>query len=143
MFKKPLAQALLALFAIATFAANAAAASKTYHENGKLQSETFYNDQSGQKEKANWYDSDGNLYAEEKFSDAKTKVVTFFGEKGSKKTEETVVDGKRVRVRTFYPSGKVMLDYPLKDEKIDGKFIEYREDGKISKEIDYRDGKEI
>jgi antitoxin component YwqK of YwqJK toxin-antitoxin module len=36
-----------------------------------------------------------------------------------------------------------MIDYTLKDEKLDGKYTEYREDGKISKEIDYKDGKEI
>lgn len=130
---------LLFLASIST----ALAAAKTFHANGKLESETFYNSQSKVKEKALWYDQNGLLQAEEKFSSETSKVVTFYNEKGQKKTEETIVDGKRVRVRAFHSNGNVMVDYTLKDEKLDGKFTEYREDGKISKEIDYKDGSEI
>lgn len=124
-------------------AGTAFAAAKTFHANGKIESETFYNQESKVKEKSLWYDQNGILQAEENFTAANSKVVTFYNDKGQKKTEETIVDGKRVRVRAFHPNSNVMLDYTLKDEKLDGKFIEYREDGKISKEIDYKDGKEI
>ena len=134
---------LLMLFLVIASASTALAAAKTFHANGKLESETFYNLQSKAKEKALWYDQNGLLQAEEKFSSDTSKVVTFYNEKGQKKTEETIADGKRVRVRAFHPNGNVMVDYTLKDEKLDGKFTEYREDGKISKEIDYKDGKEI
>ena len=134
---------LLMLFLLIASASTALAAAKTFHANGKLESETFYNQQSKAKEKALWYDQNGLLTAEEKFSSETSKVVTFYNDKGQKKTEETIVNGKRVRVRAFHPNGNVMVDYTLKDEKLDGKFTEYREDGKISKEIDYKDGKEI
>jgi len=120
----------------------ALAAAKTFHANGKLESETFYNLQTKVKEKALWYDQNGLLQAEEKFTD-NSKLVTFYNDKGQKKTEETVVDGKRLRIRAFHPNGNVMVDYTLKDEKLDGKYSEYREDGKILKEIDYKDGNEI
>ena len=134
---------LLMLFLLIASASTALAAAKTFHANGKLESETFYNQQSKAKEKALWYDQNGLLQAEEKFSSETSKVVTFYNDKGQKKTEETIVSGKRMRVRAFHPNGNVMVDYTLKDEKLDGKFTEYREDGKISKEIDYKDGKEI
>lgn len=133
---------LMLLFLIASVSTSFAAA-KTFHANGKLESETFYNPQTKAKEKALWYDQNGLLQAEEKFSSETAKIVTFYNEKGQKKTEETIVDGKRVRVRAFHPNGNVMIDYTLKDEKLDGKYMEYREDGKISKEIDYKDGNEI
>lgn len=139
---KSLSFLLMLLFLIAS-ASTAFAAAKTFHDNGKLESETFYNLQTKAKEKALWYDQNGLLQAEEKFSSDTSKVVTFYNDKGQKKTEETIVDGKRVRVRAFHPNGNVMVDYTLKDEKLDGKFTEYREDGKISKEIDYKDGNEI
>jgi antitoxin component YwqK of YwqJK toxin-antitoxin module len=134
---------LLMLFLVFASVSTALAVAKTFHPNGKLESETFYNLQSQAKEKALWYDQNGLLQAEEEFSSATSKVVTFYNDKGQKKTEETIVDGKRVRVRSFHPNGNVMIDYTLKDEKLDGKYLEYREDGKISKEIDYKDGKEI
>lgn len=140
--RKILSFLLMVLFSMCTVT-TALAAAKTFHDNGKVESETFYNPQNKQKEKALWYDKNGLLQAEEKFSSDTSKVVTFFDEKGLKKTEETIIDGKRVRVRAFHPNGNVMVDYTLKDEKLDGKFTEYREDGKISKEIDYKDGKEI
>lgn len=139
---KSLTFLLVLLFVIASVSSVLAAA-KTFHGNGKLESETFYNPQSKAKEKSLWYDQNGLLQAEEKFSSETSKVVTFYNEKGQKKTEETIVNGKRVRVRAFHPNGNVMVDYTLKDEKLDGKFTEYREDGKISKEIDYKDGSEI
>jgi antitoxin component YwqK of YwqJK toxin-antitoxin module len=139
---KSLSFLLMLLLVIATVS-TAFATAKTFHANGKLESETFYNPQSKVKEKALWYDQNGLLSAEEKFSSDTSKVVTFYNDKGQKKTEETIVDGKRVRVRAFHPNGNVMIDYTLKDEKLDGKFTEYREDGKISKEIDYKDGNEI
>lgn len=119
------------------------AAAKTFHPNGKLESETFYNLETTVKEKALWYDEKGLLQAEEKFTADNAKIVTFYNDKGQKSSEETLVDGKRVRVRSFHANGNVMIDYTLKDEKIDGKYREYRQDGKISKEIDYKDGKEI
>lgn len=134
---------LLMLFLVIASVSTVFAAAKTFHANGKLESETFYNLQSKAKEKALWYDQNGLLSAEEKFNSETSKVVTFYNDKGQKKTEETIVDGKRVRVRAFHPNGNVMVDYTLKDEKLDGKFTEYREDGKISKEIDYKDGNEI
>jgi len=134
---------LLMLFLVIASVSTVFAAAKTFHANGKLESETFYNPQSKAKEKALWYDQNGLLSAEEKFSSETSKVVTFYNDKGQKKTEETIADGKRVRVRAFHPNGNVMIDYTLKDEKLDGKFTEYREDGKLSKEIDYKDGNEI
>lgn len=134
---------LLMLLVVFASVSTAFAAAKTFHANGKLESETFYNLQSKAKEKALWYGENGLLQAEEKFNSETSKVVTFYNDKGQKKTEETIVDGKRVRVRAFHPNGNVMVDYTLKDEKLDGKFTEYREDGKISKEIDYKDGNEI
>lgn len=133
---------LMLLWVLAT-AGTALAAAKTFHPNGKMESETFYNLQTKAKEKALWYDQNGLLSAEEIFNSDRSKTVTFYNEKGQKKTEETIVGGKRVRVRAFHPNGNVMVDYTLKDEKLDGKFTEYREDGKISKEIDYKDGNEI
>lgn len=133
---------LMLLLVLATVSTTFAAA-KTFHANGKLESETFYNPQSKAKEKALWYDQNGTLQAEEKFSSETSKVVTFYNDKGQKQTEETIVDGKRVRVRAFHPNANVMVDYTLKDEKLDGKYTEFREDGKISKEIDYKDGNEI
>ena len=134
---------LLILLLMIASVSTALAAAKTFHANGKLESETFYNQQSKGKEKALWYDQNGLLQAEEKFSSDTSKIVTFYNDKGQKKSEETIDNGKRVRVRAFHPNGNVMVDYTLKDEKLDGKFTEYREDGKISKEIDYKDGKEI
>ena len=134
---------LLILLLMIASVSTALAAAKTFHANGKLESETFYNQQNKGKEKALWYDQNGLLQAEEKFSSDTSKIVTFYNDKGQKKSEETIDNGKRVRVRAFHPNGNVMVDYTLKDEKLDGKFTEYREDGKISKEIDYKDGKEI
>ena len=118
-------------------------AAKTFHANGKLESETSYNQKTKEKEEARWYDKSGLLQAEEKFTGENSKVVTFFNEKGQKNIEETIVAGKRLRVRSFHPNGNVKIDYTLKEEKLDGKYREYREDGKIAKEIDYKDGKEI
>jgi antitoxin component YwqK of YwqJK toxin-antitoxin module len=134
---------LLTLLLVITSVSAAFAAAKTFHPNGKLESETLYNQQSQAKEKSLWYDTNGTLQAEEKFTGDTSKIVTFYNDKGQKKTEETIIDGKRVRVRAFHPNGNIMIDYTLKDEKLDGKYTEYREDGKISKEIDYKDGKEI
>ena len=134
---------LLMLLLLSASVSTAFAVAKTFHANGKLESETFYNQQTQAKEKAQWYGENGLLRAEEKFAGDTSKVVTFYNDKGQKKTEETIVDGKRVRVRAFHPNGNVMLDYTLKDEKLEGKYMEYREDGKISKEIDFKDGKEI
>lgn len=134
---------LLMLLLVLASVSTAFAVAKTFHANGRLESETFYNPQSQAKEKALWYDQNGLLKAEEKFTGDTSKVVTFYNDKGQKKTEETIVNGKRVHIRAFHPNGNVMLDYTLKDEKLDGKYTEYREDGKISKEIDYKDGKEI
>jgi len=134
---------LLIVALLFTMVGTALAASKTFHENGNLQSETFYNATSKAKEKTNWYDQNGALQSEEKFVDAKTRVVTFFADKGQKKVEETFVDGKRVKVRTFYPAGGVEQEYGLKDEKLDGKFTVYFENGKIKQESEYKDGNEI
>ena len=134
---------LLMLLLVIASVSTALAVAKTFHPNGKLESETLYNPQSKAKEQTLWYDQNGLIHAEEKFSSDTSKVVIFYNDKGQKKIEESIVDGKRVRVRTFHPNGNVMIDYTLKDEKLDGKYTEYREDGKVSKEIDYKDGNEI
>lgn len=122
---------------------SALASARTFHPNGRLESETTYNPQTRIKEKSLWYDQNSLIQAEELFSSSTSKIVTFYNDKGQKKSEETIDNGKRVRVRAFHPNGNVMLDYTLKDEKLDGKYTEYREDGSISKEIDYKDGNEI
>lgn len=119
------------------------AASKTFNENGTIQSETFYNPQTKQKEKTNWYDQNGVLKSQEQIVDAQTRVVTFYNEMGQKNTEETLVDGKRTKVRAFYPSGGVEREYGLKDEKIEGKFNVYFENGKLKQESEYKDGVEL
>jgi antitoxin component YwqK of YwqJK toxin-antitoxin module len=134
---------LLTLFLLIAPLSTAFAAAKTFHANGKLESETFYNQETKEKEKALWYNANGLLQSEEKFTGDNSKVVTFYNDKGQKSTEETIVDGQRLRVRSFHANGNVKLDYTLKDEKLDGKYREYREDGKIAKEIDYKEGKEI
>lgn len=139
---KSLSFLLMFLLVIASVS-TALAVAKTFHANGRLESETSYNPQSQAKEKSLWYDQNGLLQAEENFNSDTSKVVTFYNENGQKKTEETIIDGKRVRIRAFHPNGNVRIDYTLKDEKLDGKYSEFREDGKISKEIDYKDGKEI
>ncbi len=143
MSKNKFLPCLFMLLLILVCASTAFAVAKTFHANGKLESETFYSPQNQTKEKTLWYDQNGILLAEEIFSSETSKVVTFYNDKGQKKTEETIIAGKRVRVRAFHPNGNIMVDYTLKDEKLDGKYTEYREDGKISKEIDYKDGKEI
>lgn len=143
MSKNKFFPCLIMLLFILACTSTAFAVAKTFHANGKLESETFYNPQNQTKEKTLWYDQNGILQAEEKFSSETSKVVTFYNDKGQKKTEETIIAGKRVHVRAFHPNGNIMVDYTLKDEKLDGKYTEYREDGKISKEIDYKDGKEI
>lgn len=119
------------------------AASKTYNENGTIQSETFYNQQTKQKEKTNWYDQNGVLKSQEQIIDAQTRVVTFYNEQGQKSTEETLVDGKRTKVRAFYPSGGVEREYGVKDDKPEGKFTVYFENGKIKQESEYKDGVEL
>lgn len=134
---------LLLLFFLAWTTTTAHAVTKTFHVNGRLESETFYDQQSQAKEKSLWYDVNGLLRAEEKFTAETDKVVIFYNEKGQKKIEETIISGKRVHIRAFHPNGNIMIDYTLKDEKLDGKYREYREDGKILKEIDYKDGNEI
>lgn len=134
---------LLTLLLVIGSLSTALAAAKTFHANGKIESETFYNLETKVKEKTLWYDAKGLLSAEEKFSGENAKIVIFYNDKGQKISEETVVDGQRVRVRSFHANGNVMIDYTLKDEKLDGKYHEYRQDGTISKEIDYKDGKEI
>lgn len=133
----------LALLMLVAGAVTVLAASKTFNENGTIQSESFFNPTTKQKEKTNWYDQNGVLQAEEKFVDAQTRVVTFFGEKGQKKTEETMVNNKRTKVRVFYPSGAVEREYGLKDEKLEGKFTVYFENGKIKQESEYKDGTEL
>jgi hypothetical protein len=134
---------LLMLLLVITSASTALAVARTFHPNGRLESETLYHPQSRAKEQRLWYDQNGLIQAEEKFSSDTSRVVIFYNDKGQKKTEETIVDGKRVRVRTFHPNGNVMIDYTLKDERLDGKYTEYREDGKVAKEIDYKDGNEF
>ena len=99
---KSLSFLLMLLLVIATVS-TAFAATKTFHANGKLESETFFNPQNKAKEKALWYDQNGLLQAEEKFTSDNSKIVTFYTDKGLKKSEETIVDGKRVRVRAFLP----------------------------------------
>ena len=83
------------------------AAVKTFHENGKLKSETFHNPQNKAKEKTLWYDQEGLLKSEELFSSATSKVVTFYSDNGQKTTEETFIDGTRVRLCAFQANGNL------------------------------------
>lgn len=134
---------LLILLFLLVSASAAQAIARTFHSNGKIESETTYNQQTQAKEKSLWYDQNGSLQAEEKFSGDTSRLVTFYNEKGQREIEETIVDGKRVRVRAFHANGNVKIDYTLKDGNLDGTYKEYREDGQIFKEIDYKGGKEI
>lgn len=202
----------LALVLILIVAGTALAATKTFHENGKVESEISY---SGDKiDQVSWFDSNGQLQTTEKFVDAQTKVLTFYtaqglkaseetringkltklrtfhpgpgdkvaaesvyaadklelnrffdpngvlqsvesfvdaqtriitfhNAKGQKTSEETHVNGKRTKMRTFYPNGSVESEYSLKNEALDGKYQLFFENGKLKAEYDYRDGKQI
>ena len=115
---------------------------KSYQENGKLLSETVYN--GSQPEAARWYDENGVLQSSEIFADAKTRVVTFYNPLGQKLTEETRVDGKAVKGRTFYPNGNVEKEYAFdQNGKLDGKFIMYYENGKVQGEYEYKNGEQL
>jgi len=126
---------------VGLFATSALAATKTFHANGKIQSETTYN---GDKiSEVRWYDETGALQSVEAFVDAQTKVITFYAAQGQKKTEETHVGGKRVKMRTFFPNGNIESEYSLKNDQPDGKYLLYYENGKLKAEFDYKDGKQI
>lgn len=125
----------------ALVASTALAATKTFHDNGQIQSETTY---SGDKiTEVRWHDQNGVLQSVEKNIDAQTRVITFYNAKGQKTTEETHVNGKRSKMRTFYPSGSVESEYTLKNDLPDGKYFLYFENGKVKAEYDYKDGKQI
>jgi len=156
--------AILTLLSVLLFAGSALAGSKTYyesgkiktefikeagqkpvlksfHENGKVQSIVTYKGE--QPEKALWHDENGVLQSEELYVDTSTRVVTFFDAQGKKLTEETRVEGKRTKGRTFYPNGNVEKEYNFKDEKLHGPFILYFDNGKIKAEFEYKDGDQV
>lgn len=155
---------LITLFSLLLFSTTALAASRTYyesgkiktelskeagqnpvlksfHENGKIQSIVTYKGE--QPEKALWHDENGVLQSEELYIDNATRIVTFFDAQGKKLTEETRVEGKRTKGRTFYPNGNVEKEYNFKDEKLHGPFILYFENGKIKAEFEYKDGDQV
>ena len=114
---------------------------KSFHENGKILSIITYS--GDQPERALWHDENGILQSEELYVDASTRIVTFYDPLGNKITEETRVDGKRTKGRTFFPNGITEKEYNFKDDKLNGPFILYFENGKIKAEFEYKDGEQI
>ncbi|HAD05016.1 MAG: hypothetical protein A2091_02205 [Desulfuromonadales bacterium GWD2_61_12] len=114
---------------------------KTFQENGKIHSIITYS--GDQPERALWHDENGVLQSEELYVDASTRIVTFYDLVGNKITEETRVDGKRIKGRTFFPNGNTEKEYNFKDDKLNGPYILYFENGKIKAEFEYKDGVQI
>jgi len=130
----------LSLFALVALLspANSLAAGKGFYPDGKLQWEYLF--QEGQISEAKWFNEDGKLQSREIYVDGKPETTEGYREDGTLEWQVKNLETGRQDVTRYDPSGQVTARYQVLNDKPDGEYSIYYEDGKIKQTVTYKDG---
>ena len=113
---------------------------KEYFTGGKIRSEFFMTDATGQNGLLKKYGYEGHLTSTVNITNGvKNGMETWYDNKGRVIMKVPYVNGRKHGIqKAFYPNGDVMISYNYKSGLKHGPAYAYRKDGYLHKRVIYR-----
>jgi len=118
---------------------------KEYFTGGKIRSEFFMADSSGQNGLLKKYGYNGNLTSTVNIKNGvKNGIETWYDKKGRVIRKVPYINGKKHGLlKEFYPNGDIMATIPYQNSVRNGEAFSYNKDGSVHRKVIFRNGRMI